>query len=157
MSISDKELADNLSNIANYGSYGFGTIDAKQILEAAERLLEIKPLNIKDEIQKLDGYKSPPIDVLIYWLNHFAEKSTTFLEEKAMLAEITKRLLEPKWIPIDEFMKDPVEGLCWICSCLGVFESSYSDPGLKNPLRGFYPLYSDITHVQPIHKPKAPG
>ena len=64
----------------------------------------------------------------------------------------------PKWIPIDEFMKSPVEGLCWITGKKHEPEPAYYSNKLfyKTPYTAWSWGIEGITHVQPIPKPEAP-
>lgn len=84
--------------------------------------------------------------------------------EVQKLTEDLKKL--NTWLPIDEFMKDPVEGLCWLeydgeiinSYCFTYSLSLERTVTFLMPHLSKHPIYNTrITKVQPITKPKAPG
>lgn len=88
------------------------------------------------------------------------EAADTFNSPRMRLniREAVKRL-RGEWIPIDKFLKNPVEGLCWIKYKGQVRDAWYE----SSRCHFYYSHYSSscymtecITHVIPIKQPEVP-
>ncbi len=100
------------------------------------------------------------VELLVGYINREIYIEGEPINPNGVIREATKRLRNT-WIPIDEFLKEPVLGLCWVVTIeeqrsYYVKESYYTYKGDFLSF-GFPEDYLDIkqiTHILPIKKPE---